>query len=124
MDFYVREKQGKLVAQYRPYFIYFANLFFDGKNSNLLLILPALASLMGVLIFYRLTRLFVPEKESFYLALFLGLASPFVTYSFRFLDVNIAVCMLAAEHLSVLQIQPLDCSGECVFDWDGRVHCF
>jgi len=94
MDFYVREKQGKLVAQYRPYFIYFANLFFDGKNSNLLLILPALASLMGVLIFYRLTRLFVPEKESFYLALFLGLASPFVTYSFRFLDVNIAVCML------------------------------
>jgi len=102
---YVRFKEGKLIAQFRPFFPYLANLFYDGKNSKLLIIPAILFSLFGGILFYYLCRIFLTEKEALFLSLFYILGTPFLTYSFRLLDVNIAVCVLIAVSLLILKFE-------------------
>jgi len=102
---YIREKNNNLVGQYRPYFPYLANIFYDGKNTKQLLIITALFSLLSVFVFHQICQLFVNRNEAFWLTLFYAIGTPFLTYSFRFQDVNIAIFFLLSTSFLILKFQ-------------------
>lgn len=102
---YIREKNGVLLGQYRPYFPYLANLFYDGTDTRLLFVLPAAFSVLGAILFYLLCRLFIEPRAALGLSLFYALCTPFITYSFRLLDVNVAVTLVILSTYLILKTE-------------------